>query len=104
MKTIYIDMDGVVSDFDAYAEPIVGYRTPGGIRYNDKDWKKIAANERLYSQLAKCPNADRVVNEVQRIAHEHDYEVRFLTAIPRQNEHPILYDLINLQIFSLTHI
>ena len=87
-NTIYIDMDGVVSDFDSYAEPMVGYRTPGGIRYDDKDWKKISANQRLYSQLAKCPNADRVVNEVLRIANEHAYDVRFLTAIPRQNDVP----------------
>jgi 5'(3')-deoxyribonucleotidase len=88
MATIFLDMDGVVADFDGYAEPLVGYRTPGGVRYNDPDWKKISANKRLYSQLAKCPNADRVVNEVLRIANEHGYEVRFLTAIPRQNDVP----------------
>ena len=88
MATIFLDMDGVVADFDGYAEPIVGYRTPGGIRYNDLDWKKISSNKRLYSQLAKCPNADRVVNAVLCIADGYHYEVRFLTAIPRQNDVP----------------
>ena len=38
MATIFLDIDGVVADFDAYAEPIVGYKSPGGKHYNDEDW------------------------------------------------------------------
>ena len=84
-------MDGVVADFDGYAEPIVGYRTPGGIRYNDPDWKKIAANERLYLTLDKCANADRLVDAVRKLSKDYNYDVVFLTAIPRQNDVPWVF-------------
>jgi 5'(3')-deoxyribonucleotidase len=91
MAVIYLDMDGVVADFDGYAEPIVGYCTPGGKRYNDEDWKKISANERLYLILDKCPNADRLVDEVRKLSKDYNYDVRFLTAIPRQNDVPWVF-------------
>jgi len=88
MKTIFLDMDGVVSDFDAYAEPIVGFRTPGGVRYDQEGWEKISAEPRLYSLLETCPGADQLVTTVQDLAEEFGYDVKFLTAIPRQNDVP----------------
>jgi len=88
MKTIFLDMDGVVSDFDAYAEPLVGFRTPGGVRYDQEGWEKISAEPRLYSKLETCPGADRLVTTVQDLAEEFGYDVKFLTAIPRQNDVP----------------
>ena len=91
MATIYLDMDGVVADFDGYAEPIVGYCTPGGKRYDDADWRKISANERLYLTLDKCPNADVLVDAVRKIAADYNYDIRFLTAIPRQNNVPWVF-------------
>ena len=54
MAVIYLDMDGVVSDFDGYAEPIVGFRTPGGVRYDQEGWSKISANQRVYRDLPEC--------------------------------------------------
>ena len=50
MATIFLDMDGVVADFDAYAKEILGYSTPGGKRYPVDDWAKISANPRFYRQ------------------------------------------------------
>ena len=40
MKTIFLDMDGVVADFNAYAKELVGYTAPGK-RYPEEDWDKI---------------------------------------------------------------
>ena len=40
MITVYIDMDGVVADFDGYAQECLGYRNPNGKRYP----KKIGTN------------------------------------------------------------
>lgn len=88
MTTIYLDMDGVVADFDAYAEPIVGFRTPGGVRYDQEGWAKISANPRVYRDLPEMPDADRLVKEVQQLAANHSMDVKFLTAIPRQNDVP----------------
>ena len=62
MSTIFLDMDGVVADFDGYAEPIVGFRTPGGVRYDQEGWALISANPRLYSELGEMPDAHRLVN------------------------------------------
>ena len=88
MATLYLDMDGVVSDFDGYAEPIVGFRTPGGVRYDQEGWEKISANPRVYRDLPEMTDADRLVEEVQQIARDNNMDVRFLTAIPRQNDVP----------------
>lgn len=93
MATIFLDMDGVVADFDAYAEPIVGYKSPGGHRYNDEDWQKISVNPRLYSILPKCHDADRLVREVQELAKQHKMSVGFLSAIPKENNlHWVFWD------------
>lgn len=90
-NTIYIDMDGVVADFDGYAKEILGYSTPGGKRYPPEDWAKISANERLYLLLDKCSNADILIKEVCKLAKDWNYDVRFLTAIPRANDVPWVF-------------
>ena len=105
MAVIYLDMDGVVADFDGYAKGILGYSTPGGKRYDNEDWKKLAANERLYLILDKCSNADRLVNEVRKLAKDHNYDIRFLTAIPRQNDVPwVFYDKVQWCDLHYPHI
>jgi 5'(3')-deoxyribonucleotidase len=91
MATIFLDMDGVVADFDGYAEPIVGYKSPGGKRYNDEDWDKISADPRLYSKLPMLPDADRLVKEVCDLAKQHKMDVKFLSAIPRYNNVPWVF-------------
>jgi hypothetical protein len=78
MATIFLDMDGVVADFDGYAEPIVGFRTPGGVRYDQEGWALISANPRLYSELGEMPDAHRLVKEVQQLAKENSMDVKFL--------------------------
>jgi 5'(3')-deoxyribonucleotidase len=96
MATIYLDMDGVVADFDGYAEPIVGFRTPGGVRYDQEGWEKLSAEPRLYSLLPEMPDAKRLVSEVRSLAKDKGYDVCFLTAIPRQNDVPwVFWDKIN---------
>ena len=96
MATIYLDMDGVVSDFDGYAEPIVGFRTPGGVRYDQEGWALISANPRVYRDLPEMPEAHRLVKEVCQLAKDKGMDVGFLTAIPRQNDVPwVFHDKIN---------
>ena len=88
MATIFLDMDGVVADFDKYAKEILGYSTPGGKRYPPEDWAKISENPRFYRWLAVCQDADLLVNRVMEIAKANNYDVKFLTAIPRKNDVP----------------
>ena len=88
MATIFLDMDGVVADFDKYANEILGYSTPGGKRYPLEDWAKISANPRFYRHLDVCLGAELLVNKVRQLAKLYGYDVKFLTAIPRQNDVP----------------
>lgn len=86
MTTLYIDMDGVVADFDKYAEQILG-PLPGhnGI-YPDAQWQKIASNPRLYKDLKKTAYADRLVDECRDLALMREYNLIFLTAVPKGND------------------
>jgi 5'(3')-deoxyribonucleotidase len=86
MTTIYLDMDGVVADFDEYAERILG-PLPGhnGI-YPDDKWQKIAANPRLYRDLKKTHYADQLVEECKDFAATKEYALLFLTAVPKGND------------------
>lgn len=85
MTTVYIDMDGVVADFDEYAARTLGLPPSAGIYPYDK-WQKIAANPRLYRDLIKTEYADRLVEECQDLALTKEYEILFLTAVPKGND------------------
>ena len=88
MATIFLDMDGVVADFDSYANSILGYSTLGGKRYPPEDWAKISENPRFYYELDICPWANQLVAAVHEVADLHNYDIKFLTAIPRANDVP----------------
>lgn len=85
MTTLYLDMDGVVADFDEYAARTLGVPPSGGI-YPDDVWYKLATNARLYRDLLKTPYADELVFQCSRIAREHNYQFQFLTAVPKGND------------------
>ena len=87
MTTIYLDMDGVVADFDEYAARTLGLPPSSGI-YPDETWYKLADNKRLYRDLIKTPYADALVFECRRIARLRDYKLQFLTAVPKGNDVP----------------
>lgn len=90
MKTIYLDMDGVVADFDAIVVPIIGYRNPGQ-RYPDSDWAKLKHYSRLYQSLPVCNGAQDFVLAVSELAKHHKYNLRFLTAVPQDNDFPYAF-------------
>ena len=86
MTTLYLDMDGVVADFDEYAEHIIGpVPGPNGI-YPDEQWQKIADNPRLYRELKKTSYADQLVDECRDLAATKEYNLLFLTAVPKGND------------------
>jgi 5'(3')-deoxyribonucleotidase len=85
MTTLYIDMDGVVADFDEYAAQTLGVPPSGGI-YPDDIWQQLAVNARLYRDLKKTEYADRLIEECFDLALTKDYEILFLTAVPKGND------------------
>jgi 5'(3')-deoxyribonucleotidase len=94
MKTLYLDMDGVVADFDAYAKNSFGLEPSGG-RYPTHVWRQLASHDRLYRDLPKTDYADRLVQACRDFCAEHDYRLIFLTAVPKGNDmHWAFYDKI----------
>lgn len=94
MKTLYLDMDGVVADFDAYAHTVAGLPPSGGL-YNNDQWALIASNDRLYRDLPKTDYADRLVEACKQFCADKGYQLMFLTAVPKDNDmHWSFYDKV----------
>jgi hypothetical protein len=88
MTTLYIDMDGVVADFDEFARRVLNLpqsEPAAGIYPNDK-WQKLSVHQRMYRDLKKTPYADELVRKCVRICLVKDYEYAFLTAVPKAND------------------
>lgn len=107
MKTLYLDMDGVVADFDEYAMRTLGVPPSGGI-YADDIWQKLAANPRIYRELKKTPYADELVDYCRQISksnHAFGMELKFLTAVPKGNDVPwAFYDKMTWALFFFPDI
>jgi len=87
MATIFLDMDGVVADFDGYAHRELGIETKPGIRFSQEDWYRLRDHSpRIYSIIPVLPNAHQLVDQVKQLAKQHDYDIKFLTAIPKEND------------------
>jgi len=87
MTTLYLDMDGVVADFDEYAARTLGVPPSQGI-YPDEVWYKLATNARLYRDLLKTNYADQLVYECRDLTLTKGYNLIFLTAVPKGNDVP----------------
>ena len=85
MTTLYLDMDGVVADFDQYAARTMGVLPASGI-YPPEVWYNLASNSRLYRDLLKTEYADRLVAECEDLALTKEYNLLFLTAVPKGND------------------
>jgi 5'(3')-deoxyribonucleotidase len=94
MTTLYLDMDGVVADFDEYAARTLELSPSGGI-YPDEVWYELAANARLYRDLIKTLYADDLVSECRDFTLTKEYDLKFLTAVPKGNDVPwAFYDKV----------
>lgn len=94
MTTLYLDMDGVVADFDEYAARTLGVPPSSGI-YPDEIWYKLASNARLYRDLKKTTYADQLVAECNDLALTKGFDIKFLTAVPKGNDVPwAFYDKV----------
>jgi 5'(3')-deoxyribonucleotidase len=87
MPTLYLDMDGVVADFDEYAARTLGVPPSQGI-YPDEIWYKLATNARLYRDLIPTPYAAQLVYQCEQFCNKKKYDLKFLTAVPKGNDVP----------------
>ena len=96
MPTIYIDMDGVVADFERAARQII--KVEAGELHKDKNnywpreqWEQLLAYPHLYRILHKMPDADRMIALARGFRDELGWDLRMLTAIPRKNDFPFVF-------------
>ena len=94
-NTLYLDMDGVVADWDTAATELVGrLRKSVDGRWSQEDWLQIREDQRFYRDLPLMPRAEELVR-VARGFRSLNWSLLFLTAIPRHNDHPwAFYDKV----------
>lgn len=86
MKNLYLDMDGVVADFNGYARKTLNLDTIKNDRLPDEIWTKLKNNPRLYRDLDKTSEADQLIDFCRKFSKERSLTLLFLTAVPRNND------------------
>ena len=92
-STFYLDMDGVVADFDAAAEAALGIeRRPqpinGHYKLTRAEWAILIQNQRLYRDLPLMHRADELVDLARQYRDRLGWQLLFLTAVPKENDCP----------------
>jgi 5'(3')-deoxyribonucleotidase len=92
--TLYLDMDGVLADFNSRAKEILGatdseeQRAAQTGRWPDHKWQELVNYPNFYLDLPKMPMADQLVELALRFRDNLGYDVKILTAIPSGNDMP----------------
>lgn len=92
MTTIYIDMDSVVADWEAFAREILGITTLDiNGRWPNADWQKLRSHRTFYRNLPKMPKADELMDLARKFRDNLGWDLFMLTAIPHNNDVPEVY-------------
>lgn len=95
MKTVYLDMDDVVADFKGYARAVLRGKEQIDERWAHEDWITLKNNLRLYRDLDKTIEADKLVEFCRQYCKQKNYNLLFLTAVPKGNDvHWAFYDKV----------
>lgn len=85
-RTVYLDVDGVVADFWAYATKVGDYDTPlrdGEDFYDLIPWDRF--DDRFYSELPLMKDAIELFDQIEVLCKHSGLNLIFLTAIPDIN-------------------
>ena len=89
MRKIYVDMDGVVADFDMTVGQILGRELNASSQHNisPEEWNIIALYPRLYLDLPLMEHATHLVGYCTSLVSK--YNTQFLTALPLRKTLPL---------------
>lgn len=89
IPTLYIDMDGVVADFNGFAATVL--REPVDFsteKWTEEQWTKLKNHPCLYKHLPKMTRADEIIEIARKFRNKLGWRVYMLTAVPKANDVP----------------
>ena len=99
-NTFYLDMDGVVADWERAAAEFLGrpMRDPDTLthyRNTESEWAKIKTQSRFYRSLPLMPRVDELVHLARQYRDTLGWTLLFLTAVPAKDDvHWAFYDKV----------
>lgn len=88
-RTIYLDMDGVVADFNKFSSQILDIPfDPNITKYNPEQWAILKEHPRLYRDLEVKDGGYELVQWCKFYCIKTKSSLLFLTAIPRNDDMP----------------
>ena len=94
MPTIYLDMDGVVADFNTAArrylkrDQTAADQAAQAGRWPEEEWRRLRDVPNFYRHLPKMPQADMMFLIAGQFRDVLGWNLRMLTAIPKGNDVP----------------
>lgn len=99
-NTFYLDMDGVVADWDEAASQFLGRPTRAAdprthYKNTPEEWSRIKTQARFYRDLPLMPRCMELVDLARRYRDGLGWQLLFLTAVPKDDDLPwAFYDKV----------
>lgn len=79
MKNLFVDMDGVLVDFDKKLLEIFGEYPQ---QFKKEEWKRIANYPNFYGSLDWMPNGKKLWSNILQLKRERGFRLYILTGLP----------------------
>jgi 5'(3')-deoxyribonucleotidase len=80
--TVYVDMDGVIADFDKKTKELIG-KSLDEFPTSAEGWAAMNNHKDIYSLLEPMPDALELIEGILDLRKIYDFRLEVLTAIPK---------------------